>query len=96
MTGTPLETQQRRMAFATSCGMQSKPLPRIPGLGHATERAHGAMSSPDFLSAWSTCNALTKSRSSPWLMVGDGQATGGRESDTLSNPALQRTRCARR
>jgi len=51
MTGTRLEAQRRRSAFATNCGMRSKRLLRIPGLGHAMERAHGAISSHDSPSA---------------------------------------------
>jgi len=69
------------MVFAMSCGMRFQPLLRIPRLGYAMERAPGAMSSHDFPLAWSTSNAMTKSRSSPWPMVGDGLATGDRESD---------------
>jgi len=90
MTGTPLETLQRRTVFARSYGMRSMLLPRTRILGPAMETALGGMSSHDFPSAWCTCSALTKSKSSPWLTEGDGPATGGRESDTPSNFRMQR------
>ena len=54
MSGRPREIQRRRMAFETSCGMWSKPLPTTPTLGLAMELAHGATSSRDFPSAWCT------------------------------------------
>ncbi len=90
MTGTPLEIQPRHMAFATSCGTRSKPSPRAPTLGPAMGVVHGATSSRDFPSAWSTSDAMTKSRSSQSLMVGAVLATGGPDSEMPSNPAVQR------
>jgi putative addiction module component (TIGR02574 family) len=95
MSGTPLETLQRRMAFARSYDTRSMLLPRIQALlGPAMEVGLGGTSSHDFPSAWCTCSAVTKSKSSPWLTAGAGRATGGRDSDTSNNP-LQRTRLRR-
>jgi hypothetical protein len=89
MTGTPLETLQRRTVFVRSYGTRSRLLPRAQVRGPAMETALGAMSFHDFPSAWCTCSAPTKPKSSPWLTVGDGPDTGGREFDTPSNFRMQ-------
>lgn len=73
MTGTPLETLRRRTAFVRSYGTRSMLSPRIQALGPAMEAALGGTSSHDFPSAWCTCSAVTKSKSSPWLTAGDGR-----------------------
>lgn len=90
MTGTRLEVQRQHMAFATSCGTRSKPSPRAPRLGPATDLVHGTTSSHGFPSAWSMPDVMTKSRSSQSLMVGASLATGGPDCEIPSNPALQR------
>ena len=90
MTGTPLETLQRRMAFARSYGTRSMLLPRIQPLGPAMEAELDGTSSHDFPSAWCTCFVVTTSKSAPWLTVGDGRAIGDLDSDTPSNFRIQR------
>lgn len=90
MTGTSLETLQQRMAFARSYDTRSMLLPRIRALGPAMEAVLDGTSSHDFPSAWCTRSAVTKSKSSPWLTVDNGRATGGRDSDTPSNFRMQR------
>jgi hypothetical protein len=47
-------------------------------------------SSHDFPSAWFTDCAGTEWKSSPWRMVGVGQAIGGRDFDPPSNIRMQR------
>jgi plasmid stabilization system protein ParE len=44
----------------------------------------------DFRSAWYTYCARTRSKSSLWLTVDDGPATGDPESDSPSNVRMQR------
>ena len=90
MTGTPLETLRLRTPFARSYGTRSLLLPGVQALGPAMEAALGAMSSRDFPSAWCTCSAVMKSRSSPWLTEGAGRAIGGRDFDAPSNFRMQR------
>ncbi len=90
MTGTPPETLPRRTAFARSSGTRSTLLPRIRLHGPVMEAVPDGTSSRDFPSAWCTSCAGTKSKSSPWLTVGDGRATGDRDSDLPSNFRMQR------
>jgi hypothetical protein len=90
MTGTPLETLPRRTAFARSYGTRSTLLPTIRAHGPDMEAVPDGTFSRDFPSPWCTCCAGTKSKSSPWLTVGDGRATGGRDSDPPSNFRMQR------
>ncbi len=90
MTGTPLETLRRRTAFVRSYGTRSMLSPKIQARGPVMEAAPAGTSSHAFPSAWYTCSEMTKSKSSPWLTVGDGRATGGRDSDPPSNFRIQR------
>ena len=90
MTGTPRETLLRRTASAKSSGTRSTLLPIIRLLGPVMEAVPDGTSSRDSLSAWCTGCAGTESRSSPWLTVGAGPATGGRDSDPPSNSRIQR------
>jgi hypothetical protein len=85
MTGTPPETLLRRTASAKSSGTRLMLLPRIQRPGPAMESVLDGTSSHDFLLVWCTCSAAAESKSSPWLTVGDGRATGGPDSDTPSN-----------
>jgi hypothetical protein len=78
------------MAFARSYGTRSTLLPTIRTHGRAMEAVLGGTSSLDFPSVWCIGCAGTKSKSSPSLTVGDGRATGGRDSDLPSNFRMQR------
>ena len=64
---------------------------RIHSPGLAIEAVRDATFSRDFRSAWSTCSAATKSKSSPWLMGGAGRGTGGHVSDLPAHSRIQRT-----
>jgi hypothetical protein len=90
MRGTPIEILSRRTAFARSYGTRSKLLPAIHVHGPAMEAALDDMSSRDSRSAWCIGCATTKSKSSQWLTVDAGLATGGRDSDPPSNFRIQR------
>jgi len=90
MTGTPLETLPRHMAFARSDGTRSTPWPTIRARSPAKEAVSDGTSSRDFPSPWCSCCAVTKSKSSPWLTLGDGRATGAPDSDLPSNFRMQR------
>jgi len=90
MTGTPRETLLRRTASAKSSGTRSTLLPIIRLLGPVMEAVPDGTSSHDFPSAWFTDCAGTEWKSSPWRMVGVGQAIGGRDFDPPSNIRMQR------
>jgi len=89
MTGTPRETLLRRTASAKSSGTRSMLLPTIRLRGPGMEAVPDGTSSRDFPSAWYTDCAGTEWKSSPWRMVGVGQAIGGRDSDPPSNVTIR-------
>ncbi len=91
MTGTPLATSPRRMVFAKSYGTPSMLLPRTQLPGLVMGAALGGTSSHDFLSAWYTCSAIAKSKSSRWLTGSGDRDTGGHDPDRPSNFRIQRS-----
>ena len=89
MIGTLLETFPRPTRFARNCGTQSMPSPTTRSHGRVMDAMPGGTSSHAFRSAWCTGYAAMKSRSSPLLTAGDGQATGGPDYERPSNFRIQ-------
>ena len=90
MTGTPLETFPRPTRFVRNCGTQSMPSPTVRSRGRAMDAMPDGTSSRAFRSVLCTGCAAMKSRSSPLLTAGDGQATGGLDYERPSNFRIQR------
>ena len=91
MTGTLIETFPRPTRFARNCGTQSMPSPTVRSCGRVTDAMPDGTSFRAFRSAWCTGCVAMKSRSSPLLTAGDGQATGGLDYERPSNFRMQRS-----
>ena len=90
MTGTLLATFRWRTGSARNSDTPSTLLRTIRAHGLAMEVGLDVTSFRDFRSAWYTYCARTRSKSSLWLTVDDGPATGDPESDSPSNVRMQR------
>ena len=91
MAGMPRETPQPHTAFVKSYDRPSTRLLQLPRPGRVMAAALEGMCSHDTHSVWCISFAATPSRSSPWLTVAAGLATGDRDSDMLSNFRMRRS-----
>jgi hypothetical protein len=91
MTGMPREIPQLRTAFAKSYDRPSTPLLHIPGPGRGTAVALEGTCFRDTPLVWCISFATMLSKSSRWLTVGAGLATGDRDSEVPSNIRMQRS-----